>query len=346
MATFSTLRTLASDLGLSAATVSEGLRDSPRVKLETRRRIQQAAAAAGYVHNPLVGRVMADLRRRQLQGCRGVIAALNLREQANPLRARFQDAVLQGATRRAEELGFGLEVFWVGGKQLSCKRLNVVLLTRGIQGVFVMPFEEPQDWSEVDWPSLSAVRMDYCLSKPAMHTVCPDHHASLIHSIERLREMGYRRVGLYIRHTAEKRILYKWTGALMSYHQLISAEERVPPLLVDTLESEAFLAWVSKHNPDVIVGHHPIVIDWLARRKLGVPRDIGFFNLNTTQEPHPSAGLDLRPHQLGAAAVESVVAQIQRSERGIPTHPKTITIEGAWVDGPTVRVKTAQASAA
>jgi len=342
MATFSTLRTLASSLGLSAATVSEGLRNSPSVKLETRKRIQQAAAEAGYVHNPLVGRVMADLRRRQLQGCRGVIGALNLREQANPLRARFQDAVLQGATRRAEELGFGLEVFWVGGKQLSCKRLNVVLLTRGIQGVFVMPFEEPQDWSEVDWPNLSAVRMDYCLSKPAMHTVCPDHHTGLIHSIERLRGLGYRRVGLYIRHKAEKRILYKWTGAFMSYHQLIPSEERVPPLLVDALEPEAFLAWFDEHKPDVVVGHHPIVIDWLARRKLSVPKHVGFFNLNTTQEPHPSAGLDLRPHQLGAAAVESVVAQIQRSERGIPTHPKTITIEGAWVDGPTVRNKNPQ----
>jgi LacI family transcriptional regulator len=68
-----------------------------------------------------------------------------------------------------------------------------------------------------------------------------------------------------------------------------------------------------------------------------VPKDVGFFNLNTTQEPHPSAGLDLLPRQLGAAAVESVVAQIQRSERGPPLHPKTISIEGAWVDGPTVR---------
>ena len=345
MATFSTVRTLASGLGLSAATVSEGLRDSPRVKLATRQRIQAAAVAAGYVHNPLVGRVMADLRRRQLQGCRGVIGALNAREEANPLRARFQDAILQGATARAKELGFGLEVFWVGGKQLSCKRLNVVLLTRGIQGVFVMPFEEPQDWTEINWHAFSAVRMDYCLSRPAMHTICPDHHSGLMHSIDRLREMGYRRVGLCVRHSVEKRILYKWTGALMSYHQLIPEDQRVTPLLVEELEPETFLAWFDEHKPDVIVGHHPIVIEWLAKRKIRVPADVGFFNLNTTQEPHPSAGLDLRPHQLGAATVESVVAQIQRSERGIPLHPKTITIEGAWVDGPTVRNKRAGISA-
>ena len=40
-----TLRTLAAELGLSAATVSEALRDSPRVKEQTRMRVHQAAAA-------------------------------------------------------------------------------------------------------------------------------------------------------------------------------------------------------------------------------------------------------------------------------------------------------------
>ncbi|MBL9192764.1 MAG: LacI family DNA-binding transcriptional regulator [Opitutaceae bacterium] len=332
-----TLRTLAAELGLSAATVSEALRDSPRVKEQTRMRVHQAAAAVGYRHNPLVGRVMADLRRGQLQGCRGVIGALNCREQANPLRTRFQDAVLHGANKRAEELGFRLEVFWVGEKQLSFRRLNMVLLTRGIQGVFVMPFEEPQDWSEVDWTGLSAVRLDYSLSRPGLHTISPDHHAALIHAVERLRERGYRRVGLFVRRAAEKRILFKWTGALMSYHQGVVPGERIPPLIVETLQREDFLAWFEAYRPDVVIGHHPIVIDWLAQRGLQVPKDVGFFNLNTTQEPHPSAGLDLLPRQLGAAAVESVVAQIQRSERGPPLHPKTISIEGAWVDGPTVR---------
>ena len=336
-----TLRTLAAELGLSAATVSEALRNSPRVKPETCQRVQKAAAAAGYVQNPLVGKVMADLRRAQLQGFRGVIAALNSPEQANALRARFQDAILQGASGRAEELGFRLEVLWVSKKQLSFRRLNVVLLTRGIQGVFVMPFEEPQDWSEVDWSRLSAVRMDYSLTRPVLHTICPDHHAALIHSVQKLRQLGYRRVGLYVRHTAEKRIFYKWTGALTSHHQSIANEDCVPPLLTDVLERESFLAWFDLHRPDVIVGHHPIVIDWLAGRNLRVPDDVGFFNLNTNQELHPSAGLDLLPKQLGAATVESVVAQILRNERGLPEYPKTITIEGAWVDGPTIRVKSA-----
>jgi hypothetical protein len=40
---------------------------------------------------------------------------------------------------------------------------------------------------------------------------------------------------------------------------------------------------------------------------------------------------------LGAAAVESVVAQVQRNEQGVPPAPKTIMLPARWEHGPTVR---------
>jgi LacI family transcriptional regulator len=332
-----TIRSLASELHLSAATVSEALRDSPRVKPETKVKVLEAARRAGYRPNPLVGSVMADLRRQQLQVSRGVIGALNSEEFANPRRARYHHAILEGATRRAEELGFRLEQFWVGEKRLSLKRLNTVLLTRGIQGAVVMPFEESQDWSEADWSRLSAVRLDYCLSHPVLHTICPDHHGSLLRSVDRLWERGYRRIGLYVRRASEARILFKWTAAFLGFHLTIPPDNRIPPLVFESPDREEFLRWFDAHQPDVIIGHHTDAIGWLADRGLRIPENIGFFNLNTTQDPYPAAGLDLLPRRLGAAAVESVVAQIQRTERGVPAHAKTITLEGAWVEGPTLR---------
>jgi LacI family transcriptional regulator len=337
MTTPPTLRTLARGLRLSAATVSEALRDSPKVKSETKERVLEAARQAGYRPNPLVGSVMADLRRRQLQGSRGVIGALNSEESANPRRARYHQAILEGATRRAEALGFRLEQFWVGDRNLSLKRLNTVLLTRGIQGVVVMPFEESQDWSDADWSRLSAVRLDYCLSRPVLHTICPEHHGSLLRSAGRLRERSYRRIGLYVRRATEARILFGWTAAFLGFHLTIPPEEQVPPLVFESPDRQEFLRWFERNRPDVIIGHHTDAIGWLADRGMRVPEDVGFFNLNTTQDPYPAAGLDLLPRQLGAAAVESVVAQIQRTERGIPSHAKTITLEGAWVEGPTLR---------
>ena len=49
------LRDLARTLGLSHTTVSEALRNSPRVSAATRQRVLKAARVAGYRANPLAG---------------------------------------------------------------------------------------------------------------------------------------------------------------------------------------------------------------------------------------------------------------------------------------------------
>ena len=67
-----------------------------------------------------------------------------------------------------------------------------------------------------------------------------------------------------------------------------------------------------------------------------VPADTAFFNLNWTERQRPCAGLDLRMELQGNVAAEALIAQIQRSERGQPTDPRTIMISGRWVDGPTL----------
>lgn len=43
-----------------------------------------------------------------------------------------------------------------------------------------------------------------------------------------------------------------------------------------------------------------------------------------------NAGLDLREEQLGRVAVEMVVAQIHRNERGSPSIPHTVLIDAVW----------------
>jgi hypothetical protein len=82
-------------------------------------------------------------------------------------------------------------------------------------------------------------------------------------------------------------------------------------------------------------GHYPQVIEWLGAEGARVPSDVSFVNLNRDQEPWPCAGLDLMPEELGAMAVDTVVAQINRNELGLPPHPQTIAVEGSvggWAD--------------
>jgi hypothetical protein len=49
------------------------------------------------------------------------------------------------------------------------------------------------------------------------------------------------------------------------------------------------------------------------------------------------AGIDQRPESIGSAAIDLLIAQVRRGERGIPGIPVTSMVEGLWVNGPSVR---------
>lgn len=332
------IRSLARQLGISAATVSLALRDSPRVIPETKRRVVQLARRAGYRTNPLVGSLMAALRRASHESFQGSLLAVNFSEDAKPALTLYHRQLFDGAQRRARELGYSLELVWVGPRALTLARLDAVLRTRNVPGVVVMPFAEPRDFSALNWAPLAAVVLDHCLTAPALHTVLPDHQLSLLAALERLKLRGYARPGLVVVRARDARVKYKWSASFASFCQGERRRAHVPPLVEDRITAEVFLRWFRRHRPDVIIAHlQTEVARWLREIGLEVPRDVGFVQLNWTERAGPCAGLDLQPALLGAAAVESVVAQLQRNEQGVPPHPKIITLAARWVEGPTVR---------
>lgn len=332
------IRSLARQLGLSAATVSLALRESPRVVPATRRRVQQAAVRVGYRTNPLVRSVMAALRRSAHDGYQGALIALNHTEAEKPVLPLYHREILAGARRRAGELGYSLELCWVGPQQVSLARLGAILRARNAQGVVVLPFALARDFSALDWTDLSAVMMDFCLTAPVLHAVLPDHHVSIYRALERLAAMGYHRPGLVLEDHRDVRLLYRWSAGFGSFVRAQGLESAVPVLCRRTVAREDFISWFRAHGPDVVLGHLQNEIGtWLRESGVAVPRDVGFLQLNWTERSAPCAGLDLQPALLGAAAVESVVAQLQRNEQGVPDHPKTIMLGARWVDGPTLR---------
>jgi hypothetical protein len=71
---------------------------------------------------------------------------------------------------------------------------------------------------------------------------------------------------------------------------------------------------VEKWINNLRVREHPAVT-WL-RRIESMPRN--------------TFAIDTRPDKMGAAAVELVVAQIHRNERGSPEIPHTLLLDGVW----------------
>ena len=87
----------------------------------------------------------------------------------------------------------------------------------------------------------------------------------------------------------------------------------------------------------MVIAHVTEVIDWMEAAGARVPRTHGFASLNLLYQTRSCAGLDQQPRELGARAVELLIAQLQCNERGVPAWPTTTTIPARWVEGPTVR---------
>jgi LacI family transcriptional regulator len=337
MSSTPSLRELARTLGLSHTTVSEALRNNPRVRDETKQKVLKAAEAAGYRRNPLAGALMSEIRRSRAGTFRGVIAIIDsdgISKRA-PNASLYHREMIQGASERARELGFMGEIF-VGQRDISTSRLDSILQSRGIRGLLLLPVHDDPDFSHFDWTHYAGVYADYIIERPQLHSVCSDHYRALIGALNRLRALGYRRPGLVLQQHNDERLLNRWEAAFQAYLDHHGDLTHLPPLILPEITRDKFVAWFKKTRPDVVLCHRADVIAWMEECGAEIPRTHGFCCLNVKTNSTPCSGLDLQPKVLGARGVEMVIAQIFRNEYGIPEIPSTTTIPARWVDGPTL----------
>ena len=114
------MRELASALDISVGTVSLALRNHPSIAAETRSRVQEFAKSRGYQLNPFLSSLMSHVRSAEPAQYRETLAWLNLWDAPdtflNPRAERFseyQRDLWLGASRRAAQLGYQLDPFWL-----------------------------------------------------------------------------------------------------------------------------------------------------------------------------------------------------------------------------------------
>lgn len=332
-----TVRSIARTLGLSHTTVSDALRGAGRVDPDTVRRVRKAAREAGYRRNPLAAAVMSELRRSRGRTFRGVLAAVDAYEPGRAPHGKFHLELVAGARLRAAGLGFKLEEFVVDHEALPMPRFDSILQSRGIHGVLLLPSWNAPDWSGLDWSRYAGVYTDYVIERPPLHCVCCNHYRSMMTLLAQLMARGYRRPGLYVEKGRDQRTQNRFSSAFRTFQETTPGIEMVPVLTAETSRREEFQAWFRRYKPDIVLGHFTDLLDWMEECGAEVPRTHGYVSLNVLYRDRPCAGLDQQPQELGTRAIELLVAQLQRNERGIPGWPTTTTIPARWVEGPTVR---------
>jgi len=333
------VRKLARQLGLSHTTVSEALRDSPRVRPETRKRVLEAARMSGYQANPLAGALMSEMRRSRTGTFRGSLAIVDLEDadKRPPHATRYHNAMTAGAIARAADLGFKAERIYTGQRGISLHRLDTILQSRGIRGLFLLPTGEFPDIEDFPWSRYAGVYGDYIIDRPPLHSVCPGHFRAMVMLLQKLESLGYRRAGLVLEQSQDSRLFNQWEAAFTTYNQHNDHIENVPPMIATKVVRADFMDWFRRERPDVVISHHFVVTDWMAACGAKVPETHGYCCLNTKLNTVPCAGIDLQPELLGARGIELVVAQLLRNEYGAPKFASNTSVPARWIDGPTLR---------
>jgi LacI family transcriptional regulator len=242
-----------------------------------------------------------------------------------------------GAKARAEALGYTLEEWWARKPGLSEERFGEILFNRNIHGLLVAPLPAGGSTLCLNWTRFAVATIAFSLASPQIHRASNDQYHSILTAIEQLRARGYRRIGLAITEEQDVRVQQKWSAGYLVYQQSLEQAERVPHLLAIDSFPRAFTQWYEEQQPDAILTQEERCPEYLQQLSVRVPEDVGVAHLALTESDSGFAGINQNGRLVGSSAIDLIDAQLRRNERGLPIAPKTVLIQGRWIEGPTVR---------
>jgi len=337
MASSLTVRKLAEIAGVSRTTVSMALRNHPRLSEATRLRILKLAEEHGYTPDPLSSTLMNHLRTARKNRSVEKLAYLTWWGSAEEWRKSPNDINwYTGVQTRAEALGYELEHIWAREPGMTAARLSRILYTRAIRGVIIAPLLRARGHLSLNWQHLAAATISFTVVKPDIHRTAHHHHNGIVLALRRLKHLGYKRVGLANRVDQIERVNHGWLAGYLVYNHGLPAKNRIPPLLQREWDEKKFAEWIERHKIQAVVSNTQEPLYSLRTLGYRVPEDVAYASLDLLRSEDPWAGIDQQPRMIASSAVDLVAAQLQRNEYGLPSCAKTVYLEGAWRDGPTV----------
>ena len=178
-----TVTDLARDAGVSRSTVSLVLRDSPLVKRETRRRVEDAIDRLGYVYN----RNAANLRRRTSD-----MVAMVIHDLTNP----FFAELAVGLEEALETAGHVSLMANTGEDPERQRRVMETMREHGAAGFILCPAigtDSGQAAAMTDW-NVPVIQVMRWLPGTKLGRVSPDYALGVRMAAEHLLALGHRRI--------------------------------------------------------------------------------------------------------------------------------------------------------
>lgn len=326
--------------GVSKATVSRALCGDPRIPPETTERVRATAERLGYRPDPALAEIAAA-RWRQRDGRAGVTFAYISQLRQEPVGADWVNR--QGVEARATELGCRIDHF-VLEDHAGSAALQRILTARGIRGLILGTFFEPQPLLALDWNRYCAVNIAHSDYQPPLHMVAHDAFNGVLLAWHRALSYGYRRPGLVIlRHARPASVEddENRRAAAFVLHADAPSGRKVPPMFYSSREpydvvAPRVVAWYRKWKPDAVIGFNTFIRDILVHEgHVRIPATTGFASL-TGEQDNPYAGISDSALEIGRAAVDFLQLALRTNQWGLPRLRIRHYLEPEWIDGATL----------
>jgi Transcriptional regulators len=329
-----TIRDIAAKAGVHFTTVGLALRNSPRLSAETRAKVRAVAEKLGYRPDPMLSALNAYRQTKRRPQFQATIAWINnWPDREEPYHNTDVFEYHQGALKRAKELGYALEEFWLREKGMSLSKLRRILKARNIQGVIIPPQPAPNTEFDFDFAGLSAVALGYTLKSPSLHVVTNHQFRTMLLMITRLKELGFRRIGLVIGRDWNERVGLNWLGGLLA-----SRETSAVPLEFVHLSprNSDLAAHVRESRVEIVVSHRQVYED-MRKFGLRIPEEVSFANLSVEYHSRHISGTYQNSSMVGQKAVDLLVTMLHHGETGIPLMANHLLVDSVWNPGTTIR---------
>ena len=323
---------------MSRSAVSYALRDDPSISPSVRQRVQRIARELGWEPDHTVGRQMALIRTTLNRTELPSLGIITLRES----RTDFDDVPvlrdhLEGVRGRAGELGFAVQHYDLNRSWLTAAQLAGELQARRIRGLLYVDFDlsVPLEYWNLGG-AIPAVSVGVDPRHTRVHLALADYLEMGRTAVAELARLGYRRIGVVLPAGVERLLHWTLTGGWAAGFAAHPALPLLPFLYpggagftIGADDHAAVWEWLDVARPEVVLG---LDIPGL-RRCLGRRARFRRLPVYTLDWPVEGAcgGIDQRAVDIGRAAVDLLVSQMERTAAGIPQVPTSVLVQPRWV---------------
>lgn len=301
------------------------------MKAETIAKVKQAAEEAGYELDPRISKAYTQVLNRS-QSSLQQIALLHNKASNQQFRSGPTEAYCAAAFRVSQRLRCSLDLFTLQELQGNGKRLSDILQHRGIEGLLVCAFHEPdiRSWG-IDWDAFSAVAVGSSPQTPMMLKIDTDDYGHGYDLTQALIESGADRIG-YV--SSPDQITHEEHRSAAGYRSAceVFRVQDFPSYMVrnryqsgNAQEQEQLLNWFHSGKMNAIISTVPWVADTLKTSCALDEARIGF-TFRPPQRFQRVHYVDYEPEMIVSPALQLLKDQLFSQKKGVSYNEPSTTL--------------------